>query len=264
MMQRKTGSLTGILTLLDVDNFLRHRKGALRQALHDALQYCRKLGMTVGFVTGAPLQHVEHLTPVDIILAESGAVKVWNGELIVCEESRQSINRLLTHIGIPQYADGLFETVHGPILAEGRRHASFTALCEGSPPHYPEYRAIAPCKDIESWLSDAIRHLAVPLVLSAGNNDNYHWVDVINPKKTKSQSVFELLQDSPYPHVYYGGDANSDLQVVRENKCIIPLATNNCIAPMRHEAQQRGIYVDEDGPEGGVERVLCSIIDRHL
>lgn len=262
-MQEKL-PLAGILTLLDVDEFLRRRKAGIRQALHDVLQYCRKLGMTIGFVTGAPLQQVACLTPVDVILAESGSVKVRSGEVIVCEKSSVVADRFLASVGLPKYTDGLWETVYGSIIVEGRRMASFTALCDGAPPHYPEHRATARCRDIEAWLSCAVRRLGIPLLLSVGNDDDYHWIDVINPDKTKSKAVQQLLDEYPYSHIYYGGDAHSDLQVVRENKNIIPLATRNCIEPMREEAQQRGIYVDEDGPEGGVEKVLHLIVQYHM
>lgn len=255
--------LAGVLVLLDVDEFLRRRKGAIRQELHFILQYCRKLGMTVGFVTGAPLQHVEHLTSVDMILAESGAVQVMNGELAVCQESRVAIDRMLDFVALPRYMDGLLETDQGSIIVEGRRHASFTALCNGAPPHYSGLKATAPRQNVELWLASAIERVAAPLILSVGSDDDYHWVDVINPQKTKSSSVRQLLKEKCYRYVYYGGDANSDLQVIRENKRIIPLATCNCIAPMRQEAQQRGIYVDDDGPEGGVEEVLRMIVQRH-
>ena len=255
--------LLDVLILLDVDEFLRRRKGAIREELHLILQHCRKLGMTIGFVTGAPLQHVEHLTLVDIILAESGAVKVCDGDLVICPESRAAIDRMLDFVALPKYMDGLLETDHGSIIAEGRRHASFTALCNGAPPHYSGLKATASRQRVEAWLSTAIERVAAPLILSAGNDDDYHWIDVINPQKTKSNSVRQLLKEKPYRHVYYGGDANSDLQVVRDNSSIIPLATRNCIEPMRQEAQQRGIYVDEDGPEGGVEQVLYEIVQRH-
>ena len=270
MMQRKTGPLAGILTLLDVDNFLRQRKGAIRRELHYIIQRCRAFGMTVGLVTGSPLRDVEHLTAVDIILAESGALQVYNGKTVVCQESSHAIDRLLAFLGLKKSVNGRHDTEYGSIIVDGGRRASFTAFCEGAPPHYPGCNATASRSDIEKWLSAGIKHIAVCLMLSVGNDDDCHWVDVINPRKTKSNSIQQLLKEHqehhehPYSHVYYGGDAVSDLQVVMENKSIIPLATNNCIAPMRHEAEHRGIYVDEDGPGGGVERVLYSIIDHHL
>lgn len=263
-MQRKARPLAGILTLLDVDEFLRRRKAAMRKELQRVIQRCRKLGMTIGFVTGAPLQHVYHLTPVDIILAESGAVKICNGTSVICQESSAAIESFLSSIGLSKCVDGRHDTEYGSIIVEGHRRASFTALCEGVPPHYSSHHATAPRHEVEKWFAAAIERISIPLVISAGNDQNYHWIDIIHPKKTKSNSVRQLLQEYPHRHVYYGGDGNNDLLVVQENESVIPLATRNCIAPMRQEAQQRGVYMDEDGPEGGVEKVLCSLIERHL
>lgn len=273
-------NLDGVWVWVDVDDFIRKDKQPLDEELEDTMQACRRTGMHIGFVTGAPFSHVGGLTVVDAIIAESGGVQVFGAGNMsihrgdaVHNPHDESMKFFAKHLGL--VPGKVFQEIpEGTIILEGPRKASITILCEGTPPHFPGLKATARRKDLEARINQDIVDLHICLRAAGGTTHGYSWIDISWPWNTKNHALSRLGGDpsngcSSCGHgrrkVYYGGDGQSDLEVMQGfSSSMVPLAMQNSIPEIKKIAAERGIYVNKPGPGGGALELFKRFLEDRL
>lgn len=226
------------------------------QVEHHIKLFKRQSGNKLIVITGAPRKHVSPaLFLSDTIFSEHGAVR-WNkgGEIIVFSADN-AIDKLKKELGII-VEDGLQQISGETVIVEGPREGSFTPLF-GRPPHYPGVETTANPGMIQAQIEEIIAKRKLPIKVKPGHDGTYTWLDcVLTDKKT---TVKSLLNDSLPQPIYYLGDRENDLEVMKLEG-IVPVGFLNCIPEIVSFAKERGIYFPEVAYESGVPLFLRSLI----
>ena len=248
----------------DVDGVLRQDKKPIEPQVLQAIQQVIENEVDFSALSGGPIGHLKDLfkIPKITIFGEMGGVKVISGnglsdkvEIKVDEQKREEIEEFKKVISL-QSEDGLTEikidSFSMSVIVEGPRYTSICML-GGNPPHYP-WR-IPRIMEAAEEINGLIRDYGFKLNCIPGKDENYDWLEIVS--LTKVMSVEQLIGGKQ--KVYYIGDNNSDLQVMKKLP-VIPVGLKNSISEIRDIAKKRGIYIDKPGPEGFIQFIKDFIL----
>ncbi|MEK7561207.1 MAG: hypothetical protein AAB539_04630 [Patescibacteria group bacterium] len=242
-----------ILIASDVDGVLRYRKEPLAPELERAILDCRDTrGSAIMvhrcLITAAPLAHLPRLG-VEFGLAESGGIiRYASGETFTFDQGTDDILRLREFLGIA-VENGPETLTEGRVIIEGIRRTSLTLLF-GAPPHYAGIKTAASVADVLTRIQEYINASDARLHIYCAATKSYEWIDVMTWSKERAISL--LIAQMRYDKMYYLGDGTNDLPVM-QRRDVIPVGFTNSIAEIRDLAEERGIFINREGPLGGAE-----------
>jgi len=253
-----------ILIASDVDGVLRYRKEPLAPALADAMVSCsdsRDPSFMIHrcLITGAPLSHLPDI-PVEFGFAESGGVmRHGSEETFTFDQGFNAVCRLKEFLGIT-VEDGPDAIDGRTVIVEGVRRTSLTLLF-GKPPHYKGVKTTATAVDVLTRIRGYIHRNNLRVHVYPAATKDYEWIDVAT--RNKERAIGLLMEQMRYDRIYYLGDGSNDLPVMLRPD-VIPVGFTNSIAEIRDLAEERGIFINREGPLGGAEEFFCLFADNRL